>query len=142
MMVGALALASIAAVITVVLAPVDPSLLAATPTGQPLPNAALGGHAFLWAIALNSFGTLFLVGGSLYSIVRRRRVRVNLWIGTGALVVALATGLSRAGSYDFVYAGELVGIALMFGGFTFAGKPARAPVASEPRAVTSPGIAT
>jgi hypothetical protein len=55
-------------------------------------------------------------------------VRVNLWIGLGALVVALATGLSRAGSYSFVYAGELVGIALMFSGFTFAGKaPVRAP---------------
>jgi hypothetical protein len=127
-MLGALALASIAAVISVFLAPIDTSTLAATPAGQPPANSALGGHAFLWAITLNSFGTLFLVGGSLYSIVRRRRVRVNLWIGTGALVVALATGLSRAGSYDFVYAGELVGIALMFSGFTFAGKgPARRP---------------
>jgi hypothetical protein len=144
MMVGALALASIAAVISVLLAPVDSSLLAAAPVGQPPANAALGGHAFLWAIALNSFGTLFLVGGSLYSILRRRRVRVNLWIGTGALVVALATGLSRAGSYDFVYAGELVGIALMFGGFTFAGKPApaRIQVASGPRIITRPGAAT
>ena len=66
-------------------------------------------------------------------------MRVNLWIGTGALVVALATGLSRAGSYDFVYAGELVGIALMFSGFTFAGK---APVrASGPRTVPRPGVA-
>jgi MFS family permease len=131
-MIGALGLASIAAVITVVLAPVDSGLLAAAPSGQPPANAALGGHAFLWAIALNSFGTLFLVGGSLYSIVRRRRVRVNLWIGTGALVVALATGLSRAGSYDFVYAGELLGIALMFSGFTFAGK---APAPRADRAV-------
>ena len=128
MMVGALALASIAAVISVLLAPVDANVLAATPVGQPPANGALGGHAFLWAIALNSFGTLFLVGGSLYSIARRRRVRVNVWIGGGALVVALATGLSRAGSYDFVYAGELVGIALMFSGFTFADKtPARRP---------------
>jgi len=45
-----------------------------------------------------------------------------------ALVVALATGLSRTGSYSFVYAGELVGIALMFAGFAFVGKqPRRAP---------------
>jgi hypothetical protein len=140
LMLGALALASVAAVISVFLAPVDPGLLAATPAGRPPANAALGGHAFLWAIALNSFGTLFLVGGSLYSILRRRRVRVNLWIGTGALVVALATGLSRVGSYDFVYAGELVGIALMFGGFTFAGKaPARRPQRVDaPRAGIAP----
>jgi len=59
---------------------------------------------------LNSFGTVFLVGGSLLSIVRRQRIRTNLWIGGGALVVGLATGLSRAGSYEFVYAGELLGI--------------------------------
>jgi hypothetical protein len=65
---------------------------------------------------------------------------VNLWIGTGALVVALATGLSRVGSYDFVYAGELVGIALMFSGFTFAGKaPARRPQRVDaPRAGIAP----
>jgi hypothetical protein len=124
---GALMLATVAAMASVLLAPVDGNALAAVGGGRPPANGALGGHVFLWAIALNSFGTLFLVGGSLYSIVRRQRVRVNLWIGGGALVVALATGLSRAGSYSFVYAGELVGIALMFCGFTFAGKaPARA----------------
>jgi len=127
-MLGGLSLATVAAVASVFLAPVDGTALAAVGGGRPPANGALGGHAFLWAIALNSFGTLFLVGGSLYSIVRRRRVQVNLWIGGGALVVALATGLSRAGSYSFVYAGELVGIALMFCGFTFAGKaPVRAP---------------
>jgi len=123
-MIGALALATVAAVTTVVLAPVDGRILAEATAGRPPANGAIGGHAFLWAIALNSFGTLFLVGGSLYSIVRRQRVRVNLWIGGGALVVALSTGMSRAGAYDFVYAGELVGIALMFAGFTFVGRPA------------------
>ncbi len=97
------------------------------PTGRPPANSALGGHAFLWAIGLNSFGTIFLVGGSLYSIARRRRVRPNLWIGAGALVVALATGLSRADSYSLVYAGQLVGIALMFSGFAFTGRPVRSP---------------
>jgi hypothetical protein len=40
-----------------------------------------------------------------------------MWIGSGALVVALATGLSRGGDYSFVYLGELVGISLMFAGF-------------------------
>jgi hypothetical protein len=82
-------------------------------------NEALGGHAFLWAIGLNSLGTLFLVGGSLYSILRRRRVRANAWIAAGALVVALATGLSRTGDYSFVYAGQLIGISAMFAGFRF-----------------------
>ena len=123
---GALAVASVAAVVTVALAPVDVSALAATPSWRPPPNETLGGHAFLWAIALNSFGTLCLVGGSLYSIVRRQRVRTNAWIAAGALVVALATGMSRAGGYSLVYTGELVGIAMMFAGFRLVGaEPSR-----------------
>src|SRR5207237_6719360 len=95
------------------------------PSGRPPANAALGGHAFVWAIVLNSFGTLWLVGGSLWSILCRQRVRQNLWIGGGALVVAASTGLSRGGDYSFVYLGELVGIAVMFTGFRFVSEPAR-----------------
>src|SRR5207302_9185345 len=119
---GALLAATAAAAVTVALAPVSQGVLAATEDGRPPVNSALGGHAFLWAIGLNSFGSLFLIGGSLYSILRRQRIRPNVWIGSGALVVAMATGLSRAGSYNFVYAGELLGIALMFSGFAFVGK--------------------
>jgi hypothetical protein len=128
---GALLVATAAAVVTVALAPVSQSVLAATAHGRPPANSALGAHGFLWAIAMNSFGSAFLIGGSLYSILRGIRVRPNVWIGGGALVVALATGLSRAGSYNFVYAGELLGIALMFSGFAFVGKAharARQPV--------------
>jgi hypothetical protein len=131
---GALAAATLAAVVTVALAPVDGGALTATPSGQPPENAALGGHAALWAIGLNTFGTAFLVGGSLYSILRRQRVRANLWIGGGAMIIALATGLSRTGDYSFVYAGELVGIAAMFAGFKLTGAPRKAPVSSaQPR---------
>jgi hypothetical protein len=115
--------AAIAAAVTIAVAPVDAQVLAATAAGRPPANGALGGHAFVWAIALNSVGTLLLVGGSALSIVRRRNVRANVWIGCGALVVALATGLSRGGEYSYVYIGQLVGIALMFAGFTL---PARA----------------
>jgi len=129
---GALAVATLAAVLTVAFAPVDTHLLAATPSGRPPENGALLGHSFLWAVVFNSLGTLALVGGSLYSILRRRRVSVNVWIGAGALVVALATGLSRTGDYSLVYLGQLVGISMMFCGFTFAGrKPAPAP--AQPR---------
>jgi hypothetical protein len=124
-LVGGLAVATAAASVAVALAGVDTSTLSATVHGRPPANSALAGHAFLWAIGLNSFGSLFLIGGSLYSIVRRQRVRANVWIGGGALVVALATGLSRTGSYSLVYVGELVGIALMFAGFAFVGKQTR-----------------
>jgi hypothetical protein len=130
---GGLLIATAAAVVSVALAPVSAGVLAATAHGRPPANSALGGHAFLWAIGLNSFGTIFLVGGSLYSILRRRRVRPNVWIGAGALIVALATGLSRADSYAFVYAGQLLGIALMFSGFAFVGKkPKPVPTTQAP----------
>jgi hypothetical protein len=122
---GGLAVATAAAGATVALAPVDLAALLSTPLGRPPANGVIGGHAMLWAIALNSVGTLFLIGGSLLAIVRRQRVRANLWIGGGALVVALATGLSRGGDYSFVYVGELVGIVLMFAGFTMPARPAR-----------------
>jgi len=49
----------------------------------------------------------------------------NVWIGLGAIVVALATGLSRGGDYTFVYLGQLVGVALMFVGFTLPAVPSR-----------------
>jgi hypothetical protein len=125
MLLGGLLVATTAAVAAVALAPVDAGLLAGTPSGRPPLNHALGGHAFLWAIGLNSVGTIFLVGGSLWSIAHRQRIRANVWIGGGALVVALATGLSRTGTYSFVYLGELVGISLMFAGFTLKPAPAR-----------------
>jgi hypothetical protein len=137
---GALAVATVAAVATVLYAPVDVSALARTPLGGPPANGALGGHAFLWAIGLNSFGTLSLLGGSLYSLARRRRVRANLWIAAGALVLALATSATRAGAYSFVYLGELVGIALMFAGFHLTGarsRPAPVPPAARGAVVAS-----
>jgi hypothetical protein len=115
---GGLAVATVAAITTVLLAPVDAHGLAATHSGQPPANGVLGGHAFLWAVVMNSAGTLLLVGGSLLSIARRQRVRANVWIAAGALTVAAATGLSRTGDTSLVYLGELVGIALMFCGFT------------------------
>jgi hypothetical protein len=132
LLLGGLAVATLAAVVTIVLAPVDVHVLAAAHSGEPPANGALGGHAFLWAVFLNSFGTLFLVGGSLLSIVRRQRVRANVWIASGALTVAAATGFSRTGDTSLVYLGELVGIAIMFCGFTLispAPKPLRV---SEP----------
>ncbi len=140
LLLGALGVALAAAIVAVLLASVDAHVLAATPSGRPPGNHALGGHAFVWAIVLNSFGTISLVGGSLWSILRGRRVVTNLWIGGGALVVAMATGLSRAGDYSLVYAGELIGIALMFAGFTLVGerpakRPARRPAPAVEKAV-------
>jgi hypothetical protein len=144
LLVGALAVATLAAVVSVLVAPVDAGALAATASGRPPANDALGGHAFLWAVALNTFGSLFLIGGALYSIARRQRVRASLWIGGGALVLALSTSMSRAGEYSFMYLGELIGIGLMFGGFTLAGqkrRPASRPEPAPAHAAARPALA-
>ncbi len=134
LLLGGLLVATGAAAAAVAVAPADAAALAATASGHPPPNGALGGHAFVWAIVLNGSGTLSLVGGALLSVLRRRRVRTNLWIGGGACVVALATGLSRTGDTSLVYLGELVGISLMFAGFTVAGdSPPRRLPAAAPR---------
>src|SRR5207237_8272775 len=71
LLLGGLAVAAVAAVVTVALEPVHAAALARATGARPPSNSALAGHAFLWAIALNSFGTLFLVGGSALSILRR-----------------------------------------------------------------------
>jgi hypothetical protein len=141
LLLGGVAVAAVAAVVAIALAPVDHQALASASGLRPPSNSVLLGHAFLWAIALNSFGTIFLVGGSLLAILRRQRIQTNVWIGAGALVVALSTGLSRAGTYSFVYAGELVGISMMFFGFRFAAAPP--PKAAQDRAYLIPaGSAT
>jgi hypothetical protein len=140
LLVGALAVATAAATVSVLLAPVDTGALSATASGRPPANDLLGGRAVVWAVALNTFGSLCLIGGAMYSIVRRRRVRASLWIGGGALVLALSTSLSRAGEYSFMFLGELIGIALMFGGFTLAGQR-RQPPTREPAPARPPGVA-
>jgi hypothetical protein len=143
MLLGGLLVAAVAGVVAVALAPVDHAALASASGLRPPSNSVLRGHAFLWAIALNSFGTLFLVGGSLLAIARRQRVRTNVWIGAGALVVALSTGMSRAGTYSLVYAGELIGISMMFFGFRFAAAPPPKPEPTPARRYLMPaGSAT
>jgi hypothetical protein len=134
-MAGALALATLAAAVTIAVPPVDVPVLAGTPSGRPPANGAIGGGAALWAVGLNTFGTVALIGGALRSIVRRDRVRQSLWIAGGALVLALSTSLSRTGDYSLMYAGQLVGITAMFCGFAL---PERAP-ARGPRDSPAPG---
>jgi hypothetical protein len=143
MLLGGLLVAAVAGVVAVALAPVDHPALASASGLRPPSNSALQGHAFIWAIVLNSFGTLFLVGGSLIAILRRQRVRTNVWIGAGALVVALSTGMSRAGTYSLVYAGELIGISMMFFGFRFAAAPPPKPAPARAKSYLMPaGSAT
>jgi hypothetical protein len=121
---GAMAVSVPAAAIAVLSADVDSAALAAAGVAPP-PDSALEGLAFLWAVALNSFGTLALVGGSLRSFVRGQRRLANALIVAGVLCVALSGLATRLGSYGFVYVGQLVGLALVFAGFEVAAPRAR-----------------
>lgn len=90
----------------------------------------------------NVYGTLALAGGAIYSafIFWRKRVLYNRMLGniliaTGALSPALGGTLSKAGFPTALYISELVGIVLIFIGYTQAVKtdapdpvPVRRPV--------------
>lgn len=127
---GALGTAVIAATVGVLVADLDPILLTAPSDSRPPDNETLEGHAFLWAVACNSLGSLLLVGGSLWSMAHGRRVVGNALIVTGVLAVAGSGTLSAFGSYGFVYLGQTLGLAVMLVGFEVAsGRPARRPSA-------------
>jgi len=80
-------------------------------------------------ILLNTYGTILLVGGAIYSafIFWRKRVLVHrLWgnvlIAIGGLLPAMGGYLILLGSADFKYLGQLLGGILLFAGFIVATK--------------------
>jgi hypothetical protein len=89
----------------------------------------------------NVYGTLWLVGGAVYSawIFWRKRVLLhrvigNVLIAAGALAPAIGGSLSRLGTAEYLYFSELLGAALMFVGFLRATTPI---AAHEPAKQTS-----
>ena len=87
----------------------------------------------------NVYGTLALAGGAIYSayIFWRKRVLYdrmigNILIGVGAMSPALGGTLSKAGFPTALYISELIGIMLIFIGYTQAVKTdAPAPVPAQ-----------
>jgi hypothetical protein len=100
------------------------------PAGKITPQAGnLPSDLRALAALLNIYGTLLLVGGALWSAIvffdrildRRRRaghrVVSNLLIAGGALIVAGAGSLETFGHGEYLYAAEIIGIAVIFLGF-------------------------
>jgi hypothetical protein len=92
----------------------------------------------------NMYGLLTLVGGAIYSAFlfwRKRvlpnRVLGNVLIAAGALSIGFASSLTRLGIGQYLYLGELIAAALMYGGFRLAAGPR-----SEPAPVAEPVVAT
>ena len=90
-------------------------------------------------ILLNSYGTLALVGGALYSayIFWRKHILVNRMIGNiliavGAFAPALGGSFIRMGFPDWLYLAELIGAVLMYIGFRQATIAQKADVAIAP----------
>ena len=100
------------------------------PAGKISPNATrLPGDLRALAALLNIYGTLLLIGGAAWSAItyvdrmldRRRRagyrLASNLLIAGGSLVVASAGSLETLGHGEYLYAGEIAGITIIFLGF-------------------------
>jgi hypothetical protein len=75
-------------------------------------------------VAFNVLGTVLVAGGALWSawlFARRRtafyRVVSNLLIAAGALILATSGSLAGTGRPEYLFAGELAGIAVIFAGF-------------------------
>jgi hypothetical protein len=78
----------------------------------------------IMSLFINIPGTLFLLGGAIYSIARfaakgkyRYRVWANVLIAAGTLVIAAAGARARAGKTAGLYPAEMVGAALLLLGF-------------------------
>jgi hypothetical protein len=116
---GGLAVAVLGATVSVLVADL-------TPLGEygahlrPPPNDTLTGHAYLWAIGMNTAGTLLVVGSSLASIARHRRITGNALLLAGVAALAGSGTLTRFGDEGLVIAGQAVGIVLLAAGFELA----------------------
>jgi len=96
---------------------------------------------------MNSWGTIALVGGALYSArlfrrkqILRNRMLGNWFIAAGGLLPALGGVLIRLGDPSFKYFGELGGAVLIFIGFLLATQRDDAPE-REAKPSTSPAAA-
>jgi hypothetical protein len=111
--------------VAALMAEVDASALApgVTVAGKAMPSSVR-----VFSPLLTVPGSLALIGGAVESawVFRKNRaysyrVVANVFIAAGALVIAAAGALARFGGTGLLYPAEMVGIIVMFVGFTRAG---------------------
>jgi hypothetical protein len=105
-----------------------------------MPAVSEGGLIRITTPFFNIYGLITLVGGALYSTLLYWRKRVlpnrvvgNILIAAGAIVIALASTLTRFGLGSTLYVGELLAAVMMFSGFLAAAAPR--PASDEQQAV-------
>lgn len=89
---------------------------AALASSLPVAGSALPSNVRIFSPLFTVPGSVALIGIAAYSFWRTR-LAFNLWIGVGALIVAVGGSLARFDIPWALYIGELVGIAVMFWGF-------------------------
>lgn len=94
-----------------------------------VPGITVGGTAMPDSVRLYSWfytipGTLFLLGGAVYSVIlfaAKREYAYRMWanvlIAIGVIVIASAGGMARAGRSVGLYPAEMVGLSFMLWGF-------------------------
>lgn len=128
---GILALLSLAALALIIMAPITDAA-AGYDVSQPISGQyaeilTRSGVIVFLTILLNTYGTIALVGGAIYSafIFWRKRVLINrmygnILIATGAMLPAFGGSFLKAGLVDLLYASELFGAIIMYAGFILA----------------------
>ncbi len=124
----ALIIVSLLAVVLVMLAPITSDAASFNPS-QPLSAQykdilTRSGVIVLLTILMNTYGTLTLVGGAIYSaiIFWRKRILFNRMLGNiliagGAILPAMGGSFVQLGLPDFLYLSEFLGAILMYVGF-------------------------
>jgi hypothetical protein len=132
-----LLIASAIAAILVFTAPVDLSLLPASPD-QVVSGQAFSTETRALTPPFNIAGALVLVLGaalSAWHFSRSRtapnRVLSNVLIAVGAFVPSLASGLTRFGVTSLFFVGELIGMLCILAGFLLSGSPSSPPTTSR-----------
>jgi hypothetical protein len=100
------------------------------------PGIVVGGTALgasgtfprIMSLPFNIPGSLLLLGGAIFSIIKfwpnkvfRYRVWANVLIIVGTLMIAGAGSMARLGVSGWLYAGEMVASAILLWGFLLAG---------------------
>ena len=132
----------------ILLTPVDASTLA-TEGWHALEKPAV---LTVLTIITNTFGTIVLVGGALWSAwvfyrqrIMQQRMYGLILIAVGAMVVAAGGSLTRLGHQQYLYIAMSIGISLMFWGYLKTIQPMNNPVrhqAENPSLVPDANLAS
>lgn len=125
---GVLTVLSLVALALIIMAPITDAA-AGYEVSQPISGQyedilTRSGVIVFLTILMNTYGTIALVGGAIYSafIFWRKRVLINrmygnILIAAGALLPAFGGSFLKAGLVDLLYASELFGAIIMYAGF-------------------------